>query len=121
MIPNIVETLLAAKDKLQSLMTAEDEAAAKRKREWEEEWERYERREDARKAAQAVTDSRQQLAEIIDTWGKAMTVERFRGCASAAAEYGSRASTAPDRAADAREDNDVKPGSAGFHRKLAGP
>jgi hypothetical protein len=58
-------------------MTAEDEAAAKRKKEWEEEWERYERGEDARKAAQALTDSRQQLAEIIEKWGKAMRVERF--------------------------------------------
>ncbi|TWA26357.1 hypothetical protein FB004_103463 [Sinorhizobium medicae] len=77
MIPNIVETLRAAKDKLQRLMTAENEAAAERKREWEEEWARYERQEDARKAAQAVTDNRQQLAEIIDKWGKAMTVERF--------------------------------------------
>ena len=77
MIPKIVETLQAAKDKLQSLMTAANEAAATRKREQEEEWERYERREDARKAAQALTDSRQQLAEIIDKWGKAITVERF--------------------------------------------
>lgn len=77
MIPTIVETLRAAKDRLQRLMTAEDEAAAKRKREWEEEWERYERREDARKVAQALTESRQQLAEIIDKWGKAMTIERF--------------------------------------------
>lgn len=67
----------AAKDNLQRLMAAEDEAAAKRKKEHEEEWERYQRREDARKAAQALADSRQQLAEIIDRWGKAMTVERF--------------------------------------------
>ncbi|ARS71076.1 hypothetical protein [Sinorhizobium meliloti] len=76
-IPKIVETLQAAKDKLQSLMTAEDEAAAKRKKEQEEEWERYQRREDARKAAQALTDSRQQLTEIIEKWGKAITLERF--------------------------------------------
>ncbi|WP_085026184.1 hypothetical protein [Ensifer aridi] len=77
MISKIVETLQATKDKLQRLMTAEDEAEAKRKKEREEEWERYERREDARKAAQALTDSRQQLAEIIEKWGKAMTIERF--------------------------------------------
>jgi hypothetical protein len=77
MIPKIVETLQATNGKLQRLMTAEDEAAAKKKNEREEEWERYERREDARKAAQALTDSRQQLAEIIDKWGKAITVERF--------------------------------------------
>ncbi|RVH92235.1 hypothetical protein CN074_28850 [Sinorhizobium medicae] len=77
MIPNIVDALKAAKDKLQRLMTVEDEAAAKRKREWEEEWERYLRQEDARKAAHALTDSRQQLAEIIEKWGKVMTIERF--------------------------------------------
>ncbi|WP_313716233.1 hypothetical protein [Rhizobium laguerreae] len=76
-IPKIVETLRASKDKLQRLMTAEDEAEAKRKKERQEEWERYERREDARKVAQALTDSRQQLAETIEKWGKAMTVERF--------------------------------------------
>jgi hypothetical protein len=77
MILEIVETLQAAKDKIQRHMTAEDEAAAKRKKEREEEWERYERQEDARKAAQALAGSRQQLAEIIEKWGKAMTVERF--------------------------------------------
>ncbi|NTF59417.1 hypothetical protein G6L12_31375 [Agrobacterium rhizogenes] len=77
MIPKIVETLQASKDNLQRLMTAEDEAEAKRKIERQEEWERYERREDGRKVAQALTDSRQQLAETIEKWGKAMTVERF--------------------------------------------
>ncbi|WP_245458009.1 hypothetical protein [Mesorhizobium sp. M6A.T.Cr.TU.016.01.1.1] len=77
LIPKIVETLEAAKDNVQRLMDAEDVAAAKRKKEREEEWERYERREDARKTAQALADSQQQLAEIIERWGKAMTVERF--------------------------------------------
>ncbi|MGO7042178.1 hypothetical protein ACCS60_27905 [Rhizobium acaciae] len=76
-IPKIVETLRSSTDKLQRLMTAEDEAEAKRKKERQEEWERYERREDARKVAQALADSRQQLAETIEKWGKAMTVERF--------------------------------------------
>lgn len=77
MIPKIVETLKAAKDNLQRLMEAEDVAEAKRKKEREEWWERYERQEDARKTAQALADSRQQLAETIERWGKAMTVERF--------------------------------------------
>jgi transcription initiation factor IIE alpha subunit len=58
-------------------MDAEDVAAAKRKKEREEEWERYLRQEDARETAQALADSRKQLAEIIDRWGRAMTVERF--------------------------------------------
>lgn len=76
-IPKIVETLRTSRDQLQRLMTAEDEAAAKRKKERQEEWERYERREDARKVAQALSDSRQQLAETIEKWGKTMAVERF--------------------------------------------
>ncbi|RWA62929.1 hypothetical protein [Mesorhizobium sp.] len=77
LIPKIVETLKAAKSTLQRLMDAEDVAAAKRKKEREEEWERYLKQEDARKAAQALADSQQQLADIIARWGRAMTVERF--------------------------------------------
>lgn len=77
LIPKIVETLKAARDTLQRLMDTEDAAAAKRKKEREEEWERYLRQEDARKTAQALADSRQQLAEIIERWGRAMTVEQF--------------------------------------------
>lgn len=77
MFPEIIETLQAAKDKIQRLMTAADEAEAKRKKELDEQWERYRRQEDARQVAQALTDSRQQLAEIVEKWGKAMTVERF--------------------------------------------
>ncbi len=77
MIPKIVERLQSSTDSLQRLMTAEDEAVAKRKIEWEAERERHDRKEDARKVVQALTDSRQQLAETIEKWGKAMTVERF--------------------------------------------
>ncbi|MEZ0169502.1 hypothetical protein [Microvirga sp. TS319] len=76
-IPRIVETLSASKKDLRRLMDAEDAAEAKRKKEWQEQWERYERQEDARKTVQALTDSRQQLAEIIESWGRAITVERF--------------------------------------------
>lgn len=76
-IPAIVERLQASHDQILKLMIAEDEAAARRKKEREEEWERYERREDARKVAQALADSRQQLVETIESWGKAMAVERF--------------------------------------------
>lgn len=77
LIPEIVETLGASKVDLQRLMEAEEAAEEQRKKEQKERWERYEREEDARKTAQALADSRQQLAEIIEKWGKAMTVERF--------------------------------------------
>jgi len=77
LIPEIVETLGASKVDLQRLMDAEEAAEEQRKKEQKERWERYEREEDARKTAQAHADSRQQLAEIIEKWGKAMTIERF--------------------------------------------
>jgi hypothetical protein len=77
LIPEIVETLGASKVDLQRLMEAEEAAEEQRKKEQKERWERYEREEDARKTAQALADSRQQLAEIIEKWGRAMTIERF--------------------------------------------
>lgn len=77
LIPEIVQTLGASKADLQRLMEAEDAAEEQRKKEQKERWERYEREEDARKTAQALADSRQQLAAIIEKWGRAMTVERF--------------------------------------------
>ncbi|WP_315860326.1 hypothetical protein [Rhizobium leguminosarum] len=76
-ISSIVETLQASHDQILKLMIAEDAAEARRKKERAEDWERYQRREDARKVAQALSDSRQQLAETIENWGKAMAVERF--------------------------------------------
>ncbi|MBW9075793.1 hypothetical protein JNB72_22570 [Agrobacterium deltaense] len=76
-IPEIVQTLRAAKGKLLAMMLAEDEAEAKRKKEQDEEWERYRRREDARQVEQAFEASQKQLADIIDSWGRAMVVERF--------------------------------------------
>lgn len=77
LVPEIVETLGASKGDLQRLMEAEEAAEEQREKEQKERWERYEREEDARKTAQALADSRQQLAEIMEKWGKAMTVERF--------------------------------------------
>jgi hypothetical protein len=77
LIPEIVKTLVASKSRLQRLIEAEDAAEEQRKREQKERWDRYERQEDARKAAQALSDSRQQLAEIIESWARAMAVERF--------------------------------------------
>lgn len=76
-IAKVAQTLRASRDKLQALMTAQDGAEAKRKKERQEEWERYERREDQRKIAEALKESQHQLSEIIESWGKAVIVERF--------------------------------------------
>ncbi|MFK3780951.1 hypothetical protein [Agrobacterium sp. NPDC089420] len=85
-IPEIVQALRATKGKLLAMMLAEDEAEVKRKKEQEEEWERYRRREDARQAEQALQTSQKQLAEIIDSWGRTIVVERFFADAEARLE-----------------------------------
>lgn len=77
LIPKIVDKLESSKGRIHALMVAADEAAARQQKEWEEQWERYNREEDKRRVAQALKDSQQQLTEIIDQWGKAMAIERF--------------------------------------------
>lgn len=77
LISQIVDKLESSKDQLQRLMAAADEAAAQRQREWEEQWERYSREEDKRRVVQARSESKQQLANIMDEWAKVVAVERF--------------------------------------------
>ncbi len=77
MIPEIIRKLEGAEDEVASLMVTAEEAAVKRQREWEEQWERYRREEDQRHVTEAYEESRKQLAEIMERWQKAMTVERF--------------------------------------------
>lgn len=77
LISRIVEKLEGSKSQLRHLMTSADEAAAQRKREWDEHWERYRREEDKRQVAKALAESQQQLAAIMDKWTKAIAVEHF--------------------------------------------
>ncbi|MGC4409955.1 MULTISPECIES: hypothetical protein [Rhizobium] len=76
-IPEFIESLQGAVGQVQALMTAADEAAEKRRQEWEAERERSRRREDQRKKAEALLESQKQLAQIIEQWTKVMGVERF--------------------------------------------
>lgn len=77
MIPEFVEALQGAVSKVQALMIAADEAAEQRRQEWEAEWERYLRKEDKRKSAEALLESQKLLVQIIEQWTKVMAVEQF--------------------------------------------
>ncbi len=77
MVPEIVRKLEGAIDELQRLKSLADEASVRRRREWEEAEEHRRREEDRRQVAQALSDSRKQLADIMEKWAAAMTVERF--------------------------------------------
>jgi hypothetical protein len=76
-IPEIIRKLEGAEDEIVSLTAVAEEAAAKRQREWEDQRERYRREDDQRRVAEADAESRKQLAEIMERWQKAITVERF--------------------------------------------
>ncbi|MGX5733806.1 hypothetical protein [Bosea thiooxidans] len=77
MVAAIVQKLESVEDELRALMKAAEEAAARRRREWEEAQERYRREEDQRRVAEALADSKKQLAGIMEKWAAATAVERF--------------------------------------------
>jgi hypothetical protein len=77
LIPKIVDKLESSKGRIHALMVAADEAATRQQKEWEEQRERYNREEDKRRVAQALSDSKRQLAEVIEKWGQVMVVGRF--------------------------------------------
>ena len=76
-VPDFVRKLESSTQEVQALMKAAAEEAARRKREWEEAQERHRRDEDRRCVVQARAESQKQLAEIIQEWATAMSVERF--------------------------------------------
>jgi len=77
MIPAIIRKLEDAAEEIRTLMTAAEEAAAKRQREWEEQQERWRREEDRRRVEQAHSESRKQLSDIMDRWTNTLAVQRF--------------------------------------------
>lgn len=77
LVPSIVSRLQSSEAELQGLIDAEAKAAAQRRKEWAEAQERYRRQEDRRAVEQALTDSKEQLAEIMEKWAAATAVERF--------------------------------------------
>lgn len=77
MIPDFLKKLESSRDEIQRLMTAAEEAAAQRQREWEEQQERWRREEDQRRIKQADSESRKQLSDIMDRWANAVAVQRF--------------------------------------------
>jgi hypothetical protein len=77
LVPSIVARLQSSETELRALILAEEKAAAQRRKEWAEAQERYRRQEDRRAVEQAQTESKKQLAEIMEKWAAATAVERF--------------------------------------------
>lgn len=77
MVSAIVQKLEGVEGELRALMKAAEEAAARRRRELEVAQERYRREEDQGRIAQALAESKKQLADIMEKWAAATAVERF--------------------------------------------
>ena len=77
MMPDIVRALEGAKGTLSMLMTAADDAAARQRKKWDEDRERWQFEEHHRRTQQSQADSRKQLEEIMNAWASATAVERF--------------------------------------------
>ena len=48
-----------------------------RRREWEEQRARWEREEDQRRIADSIKESREQLAQVIQSWAAVISLEQF--------------------------------------------
>jgi hypothetical protein len=61
---------------LQEIQEAEHRAEL-RKQQWEAQQERWSREEDQRQTAKSISDSREQLNQIIQAWTKTVSIEQF--------------------------------------------
>lgn len=77
LVPSMVARLQSSEAELQTLILAEEKAAAQRRKEWAEAQERYRRQEDRKAAERALLESREQLAGIMEKWAAVTAVERF--------------------------------------------
>ncbi|MGO4403636.1 hypothetical protein AB4Z10_05135 [Bosea sp. RAF48] len=77
LVHSIVSRLENSETELQTLIVAEEKAAAQRRKERAEAHERYLRQEDRRAVERALAESKEQLADIMQKWAAATAVERF--------------------------------------------
>jgi hypothetical protein len=76
-IPNIVKSIQnSAEVVVEKVKEAEREAEIRR-REWEEQLERSRQEEDRRRAAESVSESREQLSRVIENWARVVSLEQF--------------------------------------------
>lgn len=76
-INSIVRELKRAAVDISHLVEEAERQAEVDRREWEAQQERWRREEAERRAAQALKESREELLQIIDRWGRATRIEQF--------------------------------------------
>jgi hypothetical protein len=76
-IPKIVKSIEGSTEVVQQEILEAAHRAELRQQQWEAQQERWSREEDQRQIAKSISDSREQLNQIIQAWAKAVSVEQF--------------------------------------------
>lgn len=76
-IPKIVKSIEGSMQVVQKEILEEEYRAELRRQQWEVQQERWRREEDQRQITKSISDSREQLNQVIQAWAKAASIEQF--------------------------------------------
>jgi hypothetical protein len=76
-IAKIVESIENSTEIMRKEIVEAEQRAEAQRREREEQSARWEREEDKRRSADSIKESRQQLAQVIQSWATVMSIEQF--------------------------------------------
>lgn len=76
-IAKIVKFIKSSRGVLQEKIQEAEHQAEMRQQQWEADRARWRREEDQRQIAKSISDSRDQLSQVIQSWGKVVSIEQF--------------------------------------------
>ena len=76
-IAKIVKSIEGSTEVVQQEIREAEHRAELRKQQWEAQQERWSREDDQRQIAKSISDSREQLNQIIQAWTKTLNIEQF--------------------------------------------
>lgn len=76
-IPKIVKSIKASTEMMRKEIIEAEHRAEIQRREWEEQTARWERERDRQQIADSIKKSREQLAQVIQSWATVMNIEQF--------------------------------------------
>jgi hypothetical protein len=76
-IAKIVKSIENSTEMMRKEILEAEQRAEVRRREWEEQHARWKREEDQRRIADSIKESRDQLAQVIQSWAEVIGIEQF--------------------------------------------
>jgi predicted nuclease with TOPRIM domain len=76
-IAKIVKSIKGSTEVVQKAIQQAEHRAGLREQQWQAQQERWRREEDQRQITKSVSDSREQLNQVIQAWAKAVSIEQF--------------------------------------------